>query len=150
MGLFDKLLKKFVPAEEPEAEAPTMGAIHAHDTGVKATYNRKIKVAGVTYKNEDGTSRHKILADIKKKRPPFDKRLNVTIEEYEYEGRPAYYVKVNGFTVGTVESSMSNFISGNQSRLAGVSDFYVGDFEDEETGKTTYYARAKIAVIPKE
>lgn len=149
MSFFDKL-KKVIQKDNPESELPAMGVINAHDTGVKATYNRKIKVAGVTYKNEDGTSRQKILRDIKKKRPPFDKRLTVCIEEYEFEGRPAYYVKVNGYTVGTVESSMSNFISGNQARLAGVSDFYVGEFEDEETGETVYYARAKIAVIPKE
>lgn len=149
MGLLNKILRQLGVASSQEPETPMMGAVNAHDTEVKATYNRKLKVAGVTYKNDDGTSRQKILADIKKRKPPFDHHLDVSIEEFQYDGKPAYYVKVNGHTVGTVESSMSAFISANQSRLAGVSDFYVSEFEDEDTGKTIYYARAKIAVIPK-
>ena len=50
----------------------------------------------MTFDNDDGTSRQEILKDIKRRRPPFDEDLCLCLEEYDYEGRPAYYVKVNG------------------------------------------------------
>ena len=141
MGLLD-LLKKKRPT-------PQMGAINAKDTETKAPYNRRIKVAGVTFKNEDGSDRQKILRDILNKKPPFNKRLDLEIKEFSFDGEPAYYVIVNGKTVGTVESSMSAFITANQTRIVGISDFRVNEFQDENTGKVIYYAKLKIAVMPK-
>lgn len=161
MGLLD-LLKKISGDTTSQQEVKSGPKIKTDSMGVSglgsadeapqpSVYNRRIKVAGVTFKNPDGTSRQKILREIYQKKPPFDKKLDIEIEEFEYEGAPAYYVKVNGMCIGTVASDMAAFISSNKSRLLGISDFHVDYFTDEESEKPTrvYYARAKILVRSK-
>jgi len=142
MGLLDMLKRKEAPKEVIE---PHHNYYKNDDEGV---YLRKVKVAGVTFKNDDGTSRQKILKDIKTQKPPFDKKLDIGIEEFEWEGKPAYYVTVNGVVIGTVEKSMSAFITNNKDRISGLVDFWVNQDEDED-GKKLYFARLKIQVDKK-
>lgn len=59
-------------------------------------------VAGVTFANEDGSSRQKILSEIYDAQLAEDLDLDVTLERYEYEGKPAIHVLVNGRCVGNV------------------------------------------------
>lgn len=145
MGLLDLLKKKKVIEKENKVES----TFNYTTTEQPSTYIRKIKVAGVSFKNEDGTSRQKILDNIAKKKAPFDKRLDISIDEYEWEGKPAYYVKVNGQTVGSVEQSMASFITSNKSRIKGISDFWVSGGDHIDGEYFPYYARMKITVESK-
>lgn len=113
---------------------------------VRMVKNRTLKVKGVTYDNDDGTSRQEILEDIKRRRPPFDEDLCLRLEEYDYEGRPAYYVKVNGSIIGVIPSYLSPFVTENRDNIIGLRDLEVSSFRDRDTGKTIYYAEATLAV----
>lgn len=113
---------------------------------VRMVKNRTLKVKGVTFNNADGTSRQEILEDIKLRRDPFRHGLHLSLEEYDYEGRPAYYVKVNGYIIGTVPSDLSPFITENRDNIIGLRDLEVSSFQDRDTGETVYYARATLAV----
>ena len=141
MGLFDFFKKKAEPEPAPVPQEPAA-------ENQKSSYNRRLKVVGVTFKNEDGSSRQNILKDIYNKKPPFDKRLDIEIAEFEYEGAPAYHVNVNGKTIGNVSKDMCYFITENKSRLLGVSDFHVSEgYRDPDTGEVIpYSATVKIRV----
>ena len=65
-------------------------------TKAEKTYNREFKVVGVTFNSNNGVPRQKILEAIHKKRKPFNKKLDVSLEEYRFEGNPAISVNVNG------------------------------------------------------
>ena len=144
MGLFDLIKKR------PEPE-PAPVPVEPETTPQKSSYNRRFKVVGVTFKNEDGSSRQKILKDIYEKKPPFDKKLDIEISEYEYEGKPAYHVNVNGKTIGNISKDMCSFITENKSRLLGVSDFHVSEgYRDPDTAEVIpYSATVKIRVQSK-
>lgn len=146
MGLFDLFKKKAAP--EPTL---TVTAREESAEPKQSSYNRRLKVVGVTFKNEDGSSRQNILKDIYQKKPPFDKRLDIEIAEFEYEGEPAYHVNVNGKTIGNVSRDMCYFITENKSRLLGVSDFKVYEaYRDPETEELIpYSATMKIRVQSK-
>lgn len=113
---------------------------------VRMVRNRAFKVKGVTFDNDDGTSRQEILKDIKRRRPPFDEDLCLCLEEYDYEGRPACYVKVNGSIIGVIPSYLSPFVTENRDNIIGLRDLEVSSFRDRDTGKTIYYAEATLAV----
>ena len=154
MGIFDFLKKNRRQDEVAPPTSPTPPKEGSTDDG-PSVYKRRVKVAGVTFKNDDGTSRQKILRDIYNRKKPFDKKLDVSFEEFEHEGNPAYYVMVNGFCIGVVEKSMSAFITANRSRLLCISDFRVNwftdddDDDDDTSGERTYYANAKILIRSK-
>lgn len=63
-------------------------------------------VAGVTYKNEDGSDRQTILRHIKFQDPPYvpagSSDVDVEIKKYSYKGAPAYHCIVNGYIIGSV------------------------------------------------
>lgn len=117
---------------------------------VSMNTSRNFKIRGVTFENEDGTSRQELLSMIKEREPPFDDDLQISLERYEYDGKTAYYVSVNGYIVGSVESSMSQYITENYDKISGIHDFYVGSFQAEDTGETVYYANARLSVRLKE
>lgn len=116
------------------------------EPSVRMVRHRTLKVKGVTFDNDDGTSRQEILEDIKLRRDPFRHGLHLSLEEYDYEGRPAYYVKVNGYIIGTVPSDLSPFITENCDNIIGLRDLEVSSFQDRDTGEIIYYARATLAV----
>ena len=132
MGLLD-LFKKKKPQEEPHKKNESDGS-----------YVRRLKIAGSTFENEDGSSRQKILKEIYMKKPPFDKQLDLMIQQFEYDGAPAYHFFVNGQCIGSVEQKMAEFITKNQGRIQQISDFKVDRFMPEDGNRMIYYANAKI------
>lgn len=134
MSLINKLLNK----SKPQEPVPTISP------DAPKTYTRRIKVAGVTFNNDDGTSRQEILQKIKEKKAPFNKQLNVSVESTEYNGEFAMKVFVNSHLVGWVPKDMLGFIKENKDRITGISDFYVSG--DATEG---FRANFKIQVIPK-
>lgn len=134
MGLID-LLKKKPTNQEQKTEVKK-------ETPMK-TYNREFKVAGVTFTNDDNVPRQDILQAIQEKRKPFDKRLDVMLEEYSFEGEPAISVKVNGYCIGTIHKEDVSFFLKNGDRMLGVTNLYVGGDKD------LYWARVKVAIKSK-
>lgn len=134
MGLLD-LFKKKQPVEEVVKETKTEPP--------DKTYNREFKIAGVTFTNDDNVPRQKILQAIQEKKKPFDKQLDVMLEEYSFEDEPAISVKVNGQCIGNIPKEDVPFFKNNGDRMLGVSNLYVGGDKD------LYWARVKVAIKTK-
>lgn len=68
-------------------------------------------VAGVTFKN-GRKSRQTILRAMKFKDDPFDKKIEITFEKYDFEGSPAISVLANGQQIGNVpKEQVNDFLS---------------------------------------
>lgn len=59
-------------------------------------------VAGVTFQNEDGRHRQTILRRMHFGDAPFDNGYSASLEEYDFQGKPAISVTVNGEMIGNV------------------------------------------------
>ena len=76
------------------------------DTDVRTI---RFKVAGVTFDNEDGTSRQDILRHLKFYDSPYadaEEEYDTEIEETTFDGDPALAVFVNGYQVGFVPAKI--------------------------------------------
>lgn len=73
----------------------------------------KTSLAGVTFENEDGTSRQKLLKDFKARGGQADLEL----EEYEYKGAPAIRVLVDGECVGNIPRNRVDELQAIMDRL---------------------------------
>ena len=89
-------------------------------------------IAGVTFKNEDGSSRQAILKDLKARGG--DAELD--LEEYEYKGKPAIRVLVDGDQIGNIPRGRVAEISAILEQLEDarleVETFRPEDEEDED------------------
>lgn len=97
------------------------------------------KVVGVTYKNDDGTSRQEILKSLYSIQDSYD---ICDLEKYYYEGSPAFYVKSSLGTVGNVPSNCVNDIV-DILKIANFPTLLVNQFEDED-GNKKYWAELTI------
>lgn len=80
-----------------EAEA---AAEKARQQEWEQTHGRIVtSIAGVTFKNDDGSSRQAILKDIK---ASGGGDAELSLEEFEYKGKPAVRVLVDGEQIGNV------------------------------------------------
>lgn len=90
-------------------------------------------VAGVTFKNDDGSSRQAILKDLKA-RGGDDAEL--TLEEYDYKGQPAIRIMIDGEQIGNVPKRRVPEVSAVLDRLdtarLHVETFRPEDEEDED------------------
>ena len=82
------------------------GIVDAIQIHAAISVRKEYKVAGVTFCNEDGTSRQQILRAYNLGEPPFGLATNpvINLVEYEYQGNPAFYVMANGLCVGNLEA----------------------------------------------
>lgn len=64
----------------------------------------RTKVKGVTFDNEDGTNRQDILSRV------FE-HDQLEIEKYEYNGKPAAYVKCNGEIIGNISADLAESLA---------------------------------------
>ena len=55
-------------------------------------------IAGVTFNNEDGTSRQKILRDVKS----YLSDAELTLQEYQFNGKPAIHVYLDDQCIGDI------------------------------------------------
>lgn len=144
MGFFDIFKKKATP--EPII--------------AEKTYNRRFKIAGVTFDAPDGTSRQETLRKIYYKKPPFEKHLDVALEQNEDTN--GIDVIVNGFNVGCLHEKDKAFVLANKERIKAITDFRVNWFnpdedEDDEdhndsdnpTKDSVFYGRVKVQIITK-
>ena len=73
-------------------------------------------VVGVTFKNDDGSDRQKLLRKLYFQDPPFDGSNVVSLEKYVWKNSPAYYVKVNDSIVGNIEADYVWYFEKNSDR----------------------------------
>ena len=64
---------------------------------------KEIKVAGVTFNNQDGTSRQDLL----RKFDAVDE-VAVSLQEHEHKGQPAFHVLVDGEIIGNIPGIRPN------------------------------------------
>lgn len=138
MGLFSKLFgKPKQPTPQPQVNVkPETGKSHT----------KVCKVAGVTF-----NGRQKILKKLKADKSA-GKTLNVSMQEYDYQGNPAIRILVNGMDVGNLHTEDVTFVKENQKRILGIKDFTIGEHYDEhenKDGDTTYTVQynAKVKLI---
>ena len=81
-----------------------------------------VKVAGVTFINEDGTERQSILEDLDELPGHM---VEVELEPYTYRGEPAVRVFADGQQIGNVPKELAPEISENFDRIAEIGDFEV-------------------------
>jgi hypothetical protein len=83
-----------------------------------------VTVTGVTFSN-GRRQRQTILRQIYWKDAPYDKQLNVTLRQGEYEGQPTMEVWVNDEQIGFVPKAMVPFFVQNTHRFHSISNFKV-------------------------
>lgn len=81
----------------------------------------KIKVAGVSFKNEKGASRQTILRKIKFHDSPFNEYIELELRPYDYEGSTAYGVYANNLHIGNIPADKVQFISDNLECIDSIS-----------------------------
>lgn len=79
-----------------------------------------IKVAGVTFKNQKGPARQSILRKIRFNDEPFDEYVELSIRQYEYDGKPAYGVYANNMQIGNIPADYVPFIYENIERIESI------------------------------
>lgn len=58
--------------------------------------------AGVTYQNDDGSSRQKIISEL-----PTSGCVDAVLVPYDYNGSPAYHIKLDNKTIGNVPANIA-------------------------------------------
>lgn len=108
---YDKIKLLFHSPSSPKEKEDVQKPVNT----ISKSYNG-FRVAGVTFSNEDGTERQYLLKKLYFRDKPFDGDLVVELDRYLWEEKPAYYVKVNGYTVGSVEASAVYYFEKNSGR----------------------------------
>ena len=120
-----------------QALAAAREAERAEREAAQAEWDRKhgrivTAIAGVTFKNDDGSSRQAILKDIKARGG--DAELD--LEEYEYKGKPAIRVLVDGDQIGNIPrgrvAEVSAILEQLEDARLEVETFRPEDEEDED------------------
>lgn len=81
----------------------------------------KIKVAGVSFKNEKGASRQTILRKINFHDSPFNEYIELELRPYDYEGSTAYGVYANNLQIGNIPADKVQFVSDNWEHIDSIS-----------------------------
>lgn len=71
---------------------------------IKQFLKIECEVKGVTFDNEDGTSRQRILSQASRK----DEYQTVTLSPYKYKGENAVHILLDGKCVGNVPANLAN------------------------------------------
>lgn len=106
----------------------------------------EFKVVGVTFNNDDGTSRQEILRKIKGKEPPFNGSVRYTLRVYTYEGKPAVAVEANGVTIGNVPKDKSAYVAEQIRNIQSVSVEVYGGGTKKNGEKKNFGASASLII----
>ena len=100
-------------------------------------------VAGVTFNNDDGTSRQAILKKILDEKEPFEYGADYILDSYEYNGEDAVRVLANDeYMIGNVPKDKVDFVLSLAGKITDM-EVTVYDFESDE-GKTIYAADVTV------
>lgn len=105
----------------------------------------EIKVAGVTFKNDKGPTRQTLLKKIKERSAPFDEYLEISINQYDFEGELAYSVCVNDNQIGNVPRSQVQYLHDNIERFVAITGIDVyGGYRDKSGHFKSYGAAVTV------
>lgn len=109
----------------------------------------KTKVAGVTFENEDGVPRQRLLKRLAEKYDSSLDDIEFELEKFEYEGKPAYRVLSERGDIGTLPQEVADAL--DQKEQSGcvyvVSRSFVYGGPDEESPDQKYGARIELNVV---
>lgn len=113
-------LIQYKPKDQTQLEAapsfqPYNTSVEEDDDKEKDDNRIQFSVAGVTFDNEDGTSRQQILKGFYENRG-YSKR-DISLQQYEYNGAPAVYVVAKGKIIGNVPKEYTDVIIDNLDTL---------------------------------
>lgn len=104
----------------------------------------RVKTVGVTFNNDDGTSRQELIRKLYYHEPPFaNKEIELALEEYEFRGEPAFKVLADGYQLGNLSRADAKYMEENKDRcvtLCGAEivggdtpkdDFFDDDYDDD-------------------
>lgn len=111
----------------------------AHQEWLKTHGVLTTKVAGVTFKNADGSSRQAYLKEI-----DGNGADRIAFEEFEYQGAPALRVKVDGMEIGNIPADVVPELIEIMPRVQKV-DVSVDSFVPDDGRRRVY--RADISII---
>lgn len=121
----DQLLQQFQYQPSPKAEQRPAEFVNAAGHRQGSLYEFvPVTVAGVTFSN-GRRQRQTILRQIYWKDEPYNKELDVTLRQGEYEGAPTVEVWVNEEQIGFVPKEQVPFFVQNWHRLHSVFDLEV-------------------------
>lgn len=104
-----------------------------------------IQVAGVTFKNDKGVTRQTLLRKIKEHSAPFDKYIEISLNQYDYEGEIAYSVCVNDKQIGNVPKSQVQYLYDNIERFIEITRINVyGGYRDDNGYFKSYGANITL------
>lgn len=105
----------------------------------------RVETVGVTFNNDDGTSRQELIRKMYYHEPPFEnKELELVLEGYEYRSEPAFKVLVNDYQIGNLSRTDAKYVYENQDRLVTLcgadivggdtpkDDFFDDDYDDDD------------------
>ena len=101
------------------------------------------RIAGVTFDNDDRSSRQKILKAIYD--DPDSDLGRASLQKYEYNGEPAYHVLFEGRCVGNIPADTVEEVEAIESRIEDLT-LEVSTFENEDD-KTIYRAELTIGYL---
>lgn len=97
-----------VPENSEKAQMSVKTSVTAHASPSTPKYTHiTFNVAGVTFDNEDGTSRQSLIRKIKFGDPPFENSdsLDVNLHPSTFDGEPSIECRVNDYMIGYVPKS---------------------------------------------
>lgn len=115
------------------SEIPSVTPVHNNQIKHQDKYLfASIKVAGVTFNNDDGTSRQSVLRKLHFHDSPFNEYADVEIKQYEFKDQLAYGIYVNDMQIGNIPADLISFIQENIERIESIShiDVYGGGKKD--------------------
>lgn len=118
-------------AEDPKALEPSAGkygmgnGIQPEDQGAMEKPPKfedifefkTVRLVGVSYKNNDGSSRQTLLRKLRYKDPPFDKEFDVNICQYEFGDEDAIRIDAAGKTLGHIPRNLVEYFVDNWGRI---------------------------------
>lgn len=85
-------------------------------------YRRHHHLVGVSFKNDDGSSRQKMLKKIAKENEKDDPEWfpNITIEQYDYQGSPAIGVYADDYQIGNISKDEVDDVLKNHDTIRSI------------------------------
>lgn len=141
--------KKKKKEPEPQNEEIPQVQISVSSNNNKKTRTFDFAVAGVTFKNDDGMSRQKILKEIDEE----DGSPLVELEEYEFKNERAVAVYLDGEMIGNIaRDDLQMFFDYERKYQRDWIDceIYGGDIDEDTGRKKNYGCRVTIQYIETE
>ena len=107
------------PKAKPKAPADSTSTSSTRRTGSASSYKpslpaehkRVLKVAGVTFNNDDGSSRQALLKKLYFRDAPFDDYTQISFEQFFWQDEIAFKVLADGYCIGNVAKKDIDFIN---------------------------------------